>query len=503
MSRTVLTALFVLSGSFSTLFAQDKTPPLPAAAFIDNNTVLVARANIEKLDLKKYFQLMQGFVPNEKEVEQVREQVLAFQAKFLKTGAREIFVIMSLPDINSRPEIFFLVPLPQGADVDALHKLAGLLPGGFVLKKDNVLVVADGMDQQRLENFRPQARPEFAKAMAALAGQPVQAAFVPSDALRQPLEKNVPQLPPELGGGDITLITRGIAWVAMGYDTATLSQKYVVQAKDPAAAKELSALANKALDALSKTREVKEFFPDFAKLRALLDLKVQEDRLTLALDERIVHETLKQAVGKVRSAAGRAQSQNNMRQLALAFHVHHDTNKSFPARANFDANGKALLSWRVHVLPYVEQENLYKEFKLNESWDSPHNKKLIAKIPPIFQSPLSKVGKDGKTLYLVPTGKGTMFDGALGVRIQDIRDGTSNTIMLLEVDDAKAVFWTQPDDFEVNAKDPLAGLVRADLKGFQVCFADGSVRFLAASVRPQTLLALFSIAGGEVVDQDD
>ena len=86
-------------------------------------------------------------------------------------------------------------------------------------------------------------------------------------------------------------------------------------------------------------------------------------------------------------AARRAQSMNNLKQFALAMHNYHDTNGKFPAASSFDKDGKPLLSWRVHVLPYLEQAELYKQFHLDEPWDSEHNKKLIEKMPNVLASP--------------------------------------------------------------------------------------------------------------------
>src|SRR5262249_51556565 len=93
------------------------------------------------------------------------------------------------------------------------------------------------------------------------------------------------------------------------------------------------------------------------------------------------------AVQKTREAASRMQNQNNLKEMALAMHNYHDVNGKFPPAAICDKQGKPLLSWRVAILPYVEQDNLYKQFKLDEPWDSEHNKKLIAQMPKVYALP--------------------------------------------------------------------------------------------------------------------
>src|SRR6185295_10166602 len=137
------------------------------------------------------------------------------------------------------------------------------------------------------------------------------------------------------------------------------------------------------------------------------------------------------------------------KQIMLAMHNYHDIHKRFPAQAIYDKSGKLpLLSWRVLILPFVEENGLYKEFHLDEPWDSEHNKKLIEKMPAIFNSPGADL-PPGKTCYVVPRGKNTLFEGDKGMRDRDIVDGTSKTIMLVEVGADKAVTWTKPDDMEV------------------------------------------------------
>jgi hypothetical protein len=204
------------------------------------------------------------------------------------------------------------------------------------------------------------------------------------------------------------------------------------------------------------------------------------------------------AVQSGREAARRAASMNNMKQIMLAMHNYHDANKKFPPAYKADQDGKPLLSWRVLILPMMEYGALYDEFHKDEPWDSEHNKKLIARMPPEYISPNSNAGA-GKTNYLTVRGENTMFPGKQGVRIADITDGTSYTIAIVEASDDKAVIWTKPDDFEIDNNNPLKGLIGLHPSVFLVGFADGSVHTLSVMIDPEVIKGLFSRNGGEAV----
>ncbi len=205
------------------------------------------------------------------------------------------------------------------------------------------------------------------------------------------------------------------------------------------------------------------------------------------------------AVQAARTAARRAQSMNNLKQLALAVHNYHASSGKLPAQAICDDEGKPLLSWRVKLLPYLEQQGLYEQFHLDEPWDSPHNRKLIEAMPPLYRSPMSQA-EPGKTNYLVPAGEGTMFEGSKGKKFVDVTDGLSNTIMILEVDDDEAVTWTKPDDWELDPEKPLAGLGGLFPEGFNAAFADGQVRLIVKSIDPEVFRAMLTIADGKAID---
>lgn len=187
--------------------------------------------------------------------------------------------------------------------------------------------------------------------------------------------------------------------------------------------------------------------------------------------------------------AQRTQASNNLKQIGLAMHNFHDTHRRFPAAASKDDDGKALLSWRVHLLPFLDQGVLFDQFHLDEPWDSDHNKKLIAQMPASFKAPGSKAG-EGKTNYVaLRHAKGTFTDGE-GIGIRNITDGTSNTIMAAEVDDKHAVTWTKPDDLKFNEKKPMTGIVGLRQGGFMAVFCDGAVHFVPETIDAATMVNL-------------
>ncbi len=115
------------------------------------------------------------------------------------------------------------------------------------------------------------------------------------------------------------------------------------------------------------------------------------------------------AVQKVRESAARMQSSNNLKQISLAIDNYEAANGNMPAAAICDPAGKPLLSWRVAILPYIEQANLYSQFKLDEPWDGPNNSKLIAAMPKTYALP-GDPPADGQTHYRVFVGNGAAFD---------------------------------------------------------------------------------------------
>ena len=194
---------------------------------------------------------------------------------------------------------------------------------------------------------------------------------------------------------------------------------------------------------------------------------------------------------------------NQLKQFGLAMHNYHSAHKSFPPPAILSKEGKPLLSWRVALLPFFqdrEGSKLYEQFHLDEPWDSSHNRPLVAKMPGIYRHPRSKAADDGRTVYLVPHGDTTAFPGPEGIHLRHITDGTSATIAVVEVDEEHAVPWSKPEDWNFDPEKPAAGLGGHFPGFFHVEICDGSAHALEDSIDKDVLRALFTRAGGEIVE---
>ncbi|MGE3315518.1 MAG: DUF1559 domain-containing protein, partial [Planctomycetaceae bacterium] len=226
---------------------------------------------------------------------------------------------------------------------------------------------------------------------------------------------------------------------------------------------------------------------------------------------------LENRIEKVREQ--RAQSRNNIKSILLAMHNYLDVHKHLPPSVVLGPDGKTPHSWRVELLPFLDQAKLYEKYRMNEPWDSPANKQVLAQMPDVFRAPGD--AKDStNTAYFVPTGPQTMFHlkqpqtmeslqksrgesdvGKRALNFRDIDDGTSNTVALIET--KRDVPWTRPQDIDCDPAIPLPrfGRLYADL--FHVGMADGTTRAIPVNIDEKSVKALLSRAGGEPVSVVD
>jgi hypothetical protein len=175
---------------------------------------------------------------------------------------------------------------------------------------------------------------------------------------------------------------------------------------------------------------------------------------------------------------------------------------SLPPHAIYSKDGKPLLSWRVLLLPYIEQSDLYEQFHLDEPWDSPHNVQFLPRMPKVFTPFKGRPTREPHTtFYQVFVGKGAAFEGRKGLCLEaDFPDGTSNTFLIVEA--GMAVPWTKPEDLPYDAGKPLPRLGGLFKDTFRAALADGSVRDFSKEVSEATLRAAVTRNGGDELGPD-
>ena len=231
------------------------------------------------------------------------------------------------------------------------------------------------------------------------------------------------------------------------------------------------------------------------------------------------------------SGVRRSLSTNNLKQIGLALSNYHEVYGRFPPPAILDRAGRPLYSWRVAILPFLEEAPLHGRFHLDEPWDSPHNRELLARMPGVFASPYPGSHAEGTTTYQGLVGPGTAFEAPGGTTlgaserspagavfpsivrsVGDFPDGADRTLMVVTA--RRAVPWSKPEDVLIQPGGPPPPLGEEGMRrreafqagkihGFIGLFADGSVRSIALTTPERILRALFSRNGGEEIPDDE
>lgn len=200
------------------------------------------------------------------------------------------------------------------------------------------------------------------------------------------------------------------------------------------------------------------------------------------------------AVQAAREAARRMQCSNNLKQIALAIHNYESRYKALPPAFTVDENGNRLHSWRTLLLPYLEQDALYRSIDLSKPWDDPANAFLQDIDMPMFRCPSSNIAP-GMTQYQIIDDPTSAFPGSTSQKFQNITDGTSNTVFVIETDPTGAVHWAEPKDQTLS--NYLAANKGAHVGGSNGAMGDGSVRFIPNNINPATRKGLVTCGGGE------
>ena len=319
-----------------------------------------------------------------------------------------------------------------------------------------------------------------------------------------------------MGGGAnpvVTMLTPIADSVEVAYFKGDIAKKKIVlngrlQCKDVDGAKTtekgLEAVIQfaKGMIRLSQNNAPPEMLPMFKMGNKLCDnVKVKRSGKRIEIETELAlkefdTDAFKGASEAAKLAAQRTQSANNGRQCALAFHNYVDAMGKFPKAVLKGPKGHKY-SWRVEILPYIEQKDLYDQYNFEEPWDSENNLEVMKKMPAVFRHP-TQAEDDYSTSYAAVIGPDTLFWGNDDKTFSDVKDGTSNTIMFVE---AKTdIPWTKPDDLEYDPEEGTPKTGGFSKEGFNAVFADGSVRFISKDVDEETMHRMLQISDGKVIE---
>ncbi len=509
----------------------------PLESYLDGGTFLVASLDLDETTSTESAQWLiatiEAAAPALRSEDAAMPVMIARQAisqlrELRDFGAKEIGVVVAIEDLTMNHGPLLVTKLPDEAAAtkarDWLQPRLQMTPGFEARLSGSTLLVATTATLDRYAKLTPAARPDLADAHAS-ENAALSAIVSPGADARRVLRELWPMLPPpydKLTGPLVADDVQGVtAIVRLGGDPgASLSIHSPNPSAREAAAKAISAglqtgvawiEANQPSYTAAAKNAADLLAPQLGDAAVSIRLDATDDAV-----KQLATNVLAPVINAAQENAEQASKMNDLKFIGLAMLNYESANGFLPSNI-VDKDGKPLHSWRVLILPYLEQQKLFNELRLDEPWNSKHNLEVATKSSPDVYC---RGNRQGKTCYLRPAYIGS--DAALlrgdtqpiekkfsgrqfylqpAEEYRDITDGTSNTLMVAEVAPEHAVFWTKPDDWEVDLEEPLAKLRTDKREGFVTGYYDGSARFEPFDIDPGLLKKMITKNGGEAISR--
>lgn len=206
---------------------------------------------------------------------------------------------------------------------------------------------------------------------------------------------------------------------------------------------------------------------------------------------------------KLKAQRDIALCKRNLQQIAKALNNYAADYGMYPPAVTYDASGKAMHSWRVLILPYLNERKLYESYDMTKPWDAPENTHMQTQIPGVYVSPANTNVAIGESSYMLITGPGTLFPNKARPGSPDaVPDGASNTLLVVETNN-RVTSWIEPVDLDV-AKLPsrigmMGGIGGSHPEGATAAYVDGQAVFIPGDAAKPIIDGLITPAGGEAV----
>ncbi|QEG25096.1 DUF1559 family PulG-like putative transporter [Mariniblastus fucicola] len=522
--QTHLAALAVLIACvLQTTFASAQDDASETASFATEDLIGIAYADLNEVQFGDLMEraieskLLEGVKAEQASMGATMAQ--SFVEQLTSAGAKRIYCLVRQADIENLQAPVVAFSLKKDASLEKLERRVKMLASLMgdeeiqVTTKGDLVIVGQQAAVKLFSDSPTVPREDFASAWKQSDTSNAGIILCGDADSRRVIRELFPQLEKPFQQIDGKLIADRVEHVSLSLTLkGQLAGKLAVQTADAEAANIMARSYKSLVEQMNETESetLQRFNPrleSWAKVMAPIlrkvESKIEGSNVVFDLEPVLQDpKAIATAIEPVRRSARIAQTTNNVRQILLAMLNFESAYKHLPARAITDKDGKPLLSWRVQILPFLEQNNLYKQFKLDEPWDSPHNIKLLETMPITYASQFpedDELQAAGKTRIVLPVGEGCAFDLAEGKTFRQIKDGSSNTIAVLLSTPEAAVPWTKPADWEIDMANPTATIIQGDSpRIFGVL--DGSVHEFSESITDEVFKAMLTFEGGEVFD---
>lgn len=535
--RIILSTCLILFSLSTAQAAEPHDSHADIHPYLTDDVVAVAYVDLRAVDLEAMLELAEksGWLYPE-DMQNLQEQARQIQSTLddlAGLGLERIYATFRMSDVQYTAPVFVL-PVANGGDPEKLQNALRDLPGmPFAwerTERESILLGAlseytmqgansdKQIGQVALAARNTQPKQELLDALDTLGNGDAGLAIVGDSDSRRVIREMMPALPAPFQAIDGKFVADELAWGGISAKLPpSLHAALEIQAYSKQSAELVQDNLTKAIGmgqmliAQGAKDNPDQGFEKVAEALGKLRPRVDERRVVFSLGNSpeefaSLVDLIAQPVRAARKAAYRSQRMNNFKQIMLAVHNHASARKESIPTDILSDKGKPLLSWRVVALDYTEEQALYRQFHLDEPWDSEHNLKLAKQIPALYRDPDPAIVRELKepwyTTFLGVAGPGTVFDGSGDMTFKNITDGTSNTVFLVEVTPEQAVPWTKPADWEVDFEKPFDGVERKDRQGFVCGFCDGSARYIATDHpgEKKNWPKQLTIAGGELIE---
>lgn len=481
---------------------------------LDSQTIAMIHIGLDDLQVEKSCdELLKAIKTMPEETKASSLQQAAFMDQYVeklkKRGATDVAVLHRIGTeldetrLENRNRIIAVRCTDESKTKEVKKFLEEYFIGGYYFAKPLGNLVLLGWNDAYSETPRMEKSEidSLGDALKQVGGQPVRFAMT----LSQDQKKALKQGDPTTWDDGSPASVRNLHWVAAGLNIAGKELRMTMKASDNDAAKAIASQTRKSLERFVAANGIKRNAPALSDWIESLELPVAGDTIDLAFkgeqfDSMV--QSFSQSIVQVLKRQRNSEASVRARQVAKAFLKYEEENGSFPPPFSVDAKGKPLHSWRVLLLPYIEQRNLFKLFRIDEPWDSKHNLEVAQNVPVQYSIGPAKI-VDGllHTRILAMVGDDSVIRTET-TKFQSIVDGTVDTISVAVGSEEQAVPWTKPVDLQGTPDELSKKMLDANPDGFWVATTDSAVHYVPPKADAEKLAWALQINDGNLISMN-